>query len=392
MIQRNRWLFEIKRFYPVMMVVLLIAALWGIGAARAQSADAPLNQEAVPSVLNYQGIVKVADRPFAGPNGYFKFAIVNAASGNGSINYWANDATASGEPLVPITLPVSEGLFNINLGDTSITGMTQAINATVFATQPNYLRVWFSPTGISNSYEALEPNQRIVSVAYALRAAFAENGVPGPAGPAGPQGIQGPTGADGVTGPAGATGPQGLQGVLGPTGADGPAGPVGATGPGGAAGPQGLQGVAGPTGATGPAGPAGPSGVVFMDYNVGPGANPTSTLQFLSVVVSAPVATGQRVHLVASKAFGTLNATGAGNLKIYACYRLYGSTASPSIIGDGIFDLQLPANTRSVFTVTGVASNLPAGTYNFGMCGSTVSTVWTWNEFSLVSVIVATVP
>ncbi|UCC65709.1 MAG: collagen-like protein [Anaerolineae bacterium] len=117
--------------------------------------------------------------------------------------------------------------------------MTEPIAASVFANEPTYLRVWFSPTGIPGSYEALEPNQRIASVAYALRAEYAENGPPGPTGATGP------------------TGPQGSQGPSGPTGPDGTTGP---TGPIGETGPQGIQGPTGPIGATGSRGPSGPSG------------------------------------------------------------------------------------------------------------------------------------
>jgi hypothetical protein len=220
MIQRTVQRFWSARVCSLVILVALLTALWATGTA------APAEPESAPTVLNYQGIVLVDGEPFDGPTGYFKFAVVGADSGPGTANYWANDGTASGEPTAAIPLPVSEGLFNVLLGDTSLSGMTEVIDASVFDTEPAYLRVWFSPTGDTGSYEVLEPNQRIASVAYALRAEYAENGVPGPTGPTGatgPQGIQGPRGPTGATGPSGPSGPQGPRGPTGPTGPTGPA-------------------------------------------------------------------------------------------------------------------------------------------------------------------------
>ena len=288
------------RVCSLVILAALLTALWTTGAAGANLPAAP---ESAPTVLNYQGIVLVDGEPFAGPTGYFKFAVVDATTGDGTTNYWANDGQASGEPIAAIPLPVSDGLFNVLLGDTSLTGMYEPIDASVFSTEPAYLRVWFSPSGIPGTYEPLEPNQRIASVAYALWAEYAENGPPGPSGPTGPQGDQGPigpTGPDGSTGPAGPigeTGPQGEQGLIGPTGPDGttgPSGPIGETGPQGdqgpigptgpdgttgpsgpigETGPQGIQGPIGPAGATGPSGSTGPIGPTGATGPVNPNAD-----------------------------------------------------------------------------------------------------------------------
>jgi hypothetical protein len=236
--------------WSVVIVMALLTTLWATGTAGAKSPGAPLAPEAAPTMLNYQGVVKIDGQPFNG-TGYFKFAIMNAASGNGTTNYWANDGEASGEPNAAVLLPVDNGLFNVLLGS-SMTGMTQPIDASVFANATTYLRVWFSATGTAGTFEALNPNQRITSVAYALRAEYAENGPPGPTGATGPQGEQGPvgpTGAIGSRGPTGPTGPTGSTGATGPQGGQGPVGPTGATGSRGPTGPT------GPTGSTGPAGP-----------------------------------------------------------------------------------------------------------------------------------------
>jgi hypothetical protein len=85
----------------------------------------------------------------------------------------AHDGTASGEPTTYITLTVTNGLFNVLLGDTNIMSMTEVISDSVFAETNTYLRVWFSDS--SSGFQALEPNQPFASVAYALRCTYAES-------------------------------------------------------------------------------------------------------------------------------------------------------------------------------------------------------------------------
>ena len=142
------------RVFSVVVVVSLLAALWATGTAGARSPVGSPLQTGVPPVLNYQGIVKVAGEPYDG-TGYFKFAIVDAASGEGTVNYWANDGTASGQPAASVALAVSGGLFSVLLGDTGLPGMSQDINETALAGDPSYLRVWFSKTGADDAFAAL---------------------------------------------------------------------------------------------------------------------------------------------------------------------------------------------------------------------------------------------
>jgi hypothetical protein len=207
-----------------LVVTAFIMLVWE-NAVGAPLVGTPLQpqQETVPTKMNYQGVVRVNNKPYTG-QGYFKFAIVSVQTGNGTNNYWANDGTFAGEPAAPVTLLVNNGLFNVLLGDTSLSGMLHPIDDNVFAQSPAYLRVWFSQTGVPGSYAALEPNQQIVSVAYALRAKYAENAPAGPTGAIGPSGPSGPQGMPGPSGPSGPEGPTGPAG--GPTG---PAGPTGAT-------------------------------------------------------------------------------------------------------------------------------------------------------------------
>jgi hypothetical protein len=164
-----------SRILARLPVVAVLAALLATGSVTANEPAALPGSASAPTVLNYQGIVEVNGRPYEGPTGYFKFAIVDAARGDGTTNYWANDGRPGGEPGDAVSLRVSSGLFNVLLGDTTLTGMSEPVRGNVFATEPVYLRVWFSPKGTMGSFEALDPNQRIASVAYALRAAYAED-------------------------------------------------------------------------------------------------------------------------------------------------------------------------------------------------------------------------
>jgi hypothetical protein len=72
-----------------------------------------------------------------------------------------------------VQLSVSEGLFNVLLGDITLSGMTQALDASVFSGTDRYLRVWFS-TSADGTFTQLG-DQRISSVPFALRAEEAAN-------------------------------------------------------------------------------------------------------------------------------------------------------------------------------------------------------------------------
>jgi N-acetylneuraminic acid mutarotase len=117
-------------------------------------------------VVSYQGRVSVTSAPYSG-TGYFKFAIVNPA---GDTTYWSNDGSSSdgGQPTNGTPLPVSSGLFNVLLGDSSLTNMTQPLTPSVFSGTNRYLRVWFSSDNIN--FQQLSPDRRIAAVPYALQA------------------------------------------------------------------------------------------------------------------------------------------------------------------------------------------------------------------------------
>ncbi len=249
---------------PVIVLLLVAAGTGTLGlvdSARANAAFTGLFAGPAPAVINYQGMIQNNGLAYTG-EGYFKFAIVDSASGDGTGNSWANDGQKSGEPTQAVQLAVSKGIFNVMLGDTSLAGMTQTLDADAFSASDTYLRVWFSPSK-DGPFAALEPNQRVASVAYALRASYADNAPSGPTGPQGETGPIGPQGPTGATGPQGATGPTGPQGETGETGLQGPTGPTGPQGP---SGPNGAQG---PTGPTGPQGPAGENPLAGVSCSTG---------------------------------------------------------------------------------------------------------------------------
>ena len=137
------------------VIALAVIALLVTGSARAQ----------VPQLINYQGRVAVGATNFNG-SGQFAFALVNT---NGSTTYWSNDgtSTAGSQPTSSVTLTVTQGLYSLLLGDTTITHMT-AIPNSVFANSDVRLRVWFSDG--THGFQLLTPDQRIAAVGYAMMA------------------------------------------------------------------------------------------------------------------------------------------------------------------------------------------------------------------------------
>src|SRR5262245_27962639 len=127
-------------------------------------------QAQVPQLISYQGRVSSGGAPFSG-TGQFKFALVN---GNGSAVFWRNDGgSGAGEPTIAVATQVTNGLFNIILGDTAIPGMA-AIPPGVFGNSNVNLRIWFND-GVSG-FSQLAPDQRIAAVGYALVAANVPDG------------------------------------------------------------------------------------------------------------------------------------------------------------------------------------------------------------------------
>ena len=122
--------------FTLSAVLLICAASLGVSVVLARRG---LNTTPPPSlaltastVVSYQGRVSVNGQPFSGV-GQFKFAIVNA---DGTQAYWSNDGTGvSTMPFTPtsyVTLNVASGLFDVLLGDTTLSGMTQPMKPDAF--------------------------------------------------------------------------------------------------------------------------------------------------------------------------------------------------------------------------------------------------------------------
>ncbi len=155
-----------EKRYALIFVLALLGGAALVAVTWAAPGNAPLAQGGAPAVVAYQGEVRVGGTPYTG-SGYFKFAVVNAA---GNAAYWSNDGTSTGgsEPTAAVGLAVSDGLFSVLLGDTTLGGMTQALMADVFSQPNRYLRVWFSSDNVT--FSRLTPDTRISAVPYALQA------------------------------------------------------------------------------------------------------------------------------------------------------------------------------------------------------------------------------
>src|SRR5437868_2582005 len=90
-------------------ICLILSAAAGLCLGSA----GPLSAQ-VPAMISYQGRVLVNGTNFSG-NGQFKFAL---AQGSGPALLWKNDGSAGNtEPVAAVTLPVTNGLVMVNVGD-----------------------------------------------------------------------------------------------------------------------------------------------------------------------------------------------------------------------------------------------------------------------------------
>lgn len=151
-----------KRYY---FFVVLIAMIFLVSYSARGSDE-------IPSKINYQGYIKSNGSPYTG-TGYFKFSIIDSPT-SPSTNYWTNDGSspsAGSAPTSAVSTTVTDGVFNIILGNTSLTNMT-TIGANIFAdNQSTYLRVWFSEDG--SSFTLLTSGREFVSVPYSYSVVLA---------------------------------------------------------------------------------------------------------------------------------------------------------------------------------------------------------------------------
>jgi len=86
-----------------------------------------------------------------------------------SSTLWSNDGTGNSgdQPLLPVSVAVTEGFFTVRLGDTNLANMT-AIGAAVFRQSDLKLRIWFSNG--AESFAELSPPQALTPSPYAAHA------------------------------------------------------------------------------------------------------------------------------------------------------------------------------------------------------------------------------
>lgn len=147
----------------VLAVVLTLLAL------APAAGSAPAGVPPVPWLVSYQGHVLVGGVPYGTPAaqaGYFKFAIVDLA---GTPAYWSNDGTSltGEEPDDAVVLTVTNGLFSVLLGDTTLEGMKMALTPDAFAGPDRLLRVWFSSEA-TGTFDRLLPDRRFTTAPYAF--------------------------------------------------------------------------------------------------------------------------------------------------------------------------------------------------------------------------------
>ena len=84
---------------------------------------------------------------------------------------WSNDGSGGNgtEPGTSVTIPVTNGLYSVKLGDTTA-GMAALTNGSFNA--PLHLRVWFSD-GV-NGFQKLAPDQPLATAPYAFKAELAD--------------------------------------------------------------------------------------------------------------------------------------------------------------------------------------------------------------------------
>jgi len=164
-----------KKYFPtILSIALSLTAILLFIAFQAGWVQAnpfvQAERAGAPTIVSYQGAIYDGDIPYNG-TGYFKFAIINLA---GSTTYWSNDATSAtgSQPANAVSLQVSNGQFNVNLGDTTLPYMSEPLEAGVFDDPSTLLRVWFSPDGLDPW--AQMSDQVIAAVPYALQAQNAE--------------------------------------------------------------------------------------------------------------------------------------------------------------------------------------------------------------------------
>jgi hypothetical protein len=116
---------------------------------------------------------------------------------------------------------------------------------------------------------------------------------------------------------------------------------------------------------------------------------PTTSIAFINTPAQLVISgSSQKTHVTATVSLGA-SAVAASGLNLYVGYKNLTTGGAVTSVGGGTFGLTCPVNTRSHFTLSAIITGLSAGTYQFGMVGSSSSPAnWNNNEWGYVTVMV----
>ena len=119
-----------------------------------------------PGIITYQGRITNSGTSFTG-TGQFRFVIYR--TGLPATTYWSHDnsSVSGGMPVTALALPVTNGLFAVGLGDTTVPGAQSPIPASIFTNSGLRVRIWFSDGVVA---PAIIADHAITSTGYALLA------------------------------------------------------------------------------------------------------------------------------------------------------------------------------------------------------------------------------
>jgi len=153
--------------------LVALAAVFALATPALHAQDIAPPPPPVPQLINYQGRIAVVGVNFNG-TGQFKFALVDPA---GAVTYWSNDGSSStsSPPAAAVSLTVTNGLYSVLLGDTSLGTSMTAIPASVWTHADVRLRVWFNDG--ATGFQRLIPDQRLAPHGYLATGAVSSTAI-----------------------------------------------------------------------------------------------------------------------------------------------------------------------------------------------------------------------
>ena len=125
----------------------------------------------VPEIISYQGRLTDASGALLNGNFNFRFSIYDSPNPPGGTKLWPAGTPGTN------TLAVTDGVFNVNLGDTA-NGFSDALDYDFQSSDTVYLQVEVFNTATSG-WETLSPRQQINSAGYAINAGSVLGRTPG---------------------------------------------------------------------------------------------------------------------------------------------------------------------------------------------------------------------